>query len=141
MVLGKPRANRRTQNSSAEKTAKCDQADPNRTHASPRSKLLSCASWACRLLRLFRLGDDFQVALAYRFHEHRVVLFTLVGVSSRELCNGFVEGVALAEISADQRRLTRAGMRPCQREPAELRILEHVRQSKQLDHDFGLHIL
>ena len=52
-------------------------------------------------LESLRFGGDFQVAVTDRFHEYCVVSFTLVGISGRELCNGFVEDVSLAEIAAD----------------------------------------
>src|SRR5579864_9371905 len=89
---------------------------------------------------LLRFVYHVQIPSAYRLQKSCMVFFTLIGVCNRERRNGFVERIALAQVAADQSRLTRAGMCARQSKTAHFGVLDHVGQIEQLDHDFNLHV-
>lgn len=55
---------------------------------------------------LIRLCHNLEIAIAHRFPEKGVILLTLVSIGNRERCDGFIERIALPEVSADQRGIS-----------------------------------
>src|SRR4029453_2019609 len=90
--------------------------------------------------QLFFFGEDFQSSRAHGFLQCCMVAFALIGIGDRERCNGFVEGVAPAEIAADLCRCTGAGVRARQRPGTDLGVLAHHARTEQLDHGPDLHV-
>src|SRR5215831_18595877 len=62
-----------------------------------------------------------------------MVLFALVRIRLREVGEGFIEEVALSEITADHQRLARSCMSMCQRPAADFRILDEQTRGEQID--------
>src|SRR4051794_4171703 len=66
-------------------------------------------------------------------HECRVVTLVLVGVRGGEVGDGPVECVAFAEVRADGDPIAPPGVGPCERRPADLRVVDRAEAAKALD--------
>src|SRR6516162_10236342 len=89
---------------------------------------------------LFPFDKHFELARAHGLQERFVVALALIGVGNREVRDGLVEGVALAEVATDLGRLTRARVGAGQRPRTRLGVLTHDTRRVHLDEHLDLHV-
>ena len=70
-----------------------------------------------------------------------MVAFALISISDGEVGDGFVEPVALAEVSADLFGLAGASVCVCEGPSAQLGILHHDATAESFDEHTDLHVL
>src|SRR5262245_2353963 len=86
-------------------------------------------------------GWRLQPPFAHRLHEDLVVALVLICIGLGEVGDGFVEAIALAEVSACLCGLAGACVRMCERPSAQLGILHHDATAESFDEHTDLHVL